>query len=235
MNKTIWMCWFQGEDAEMPRLNRVCIDRWKKLNTDWQVNILSKETISDYVPEYDDIVKNSPYRSLAAKSDLLRILLLSKFGGVWADASLYPMLPLEDFIPDIINDVGFFTYRFMRRSLSKRGNRETVSWFLCVDRANHPLINLWKKAFVDKFQNLKKWKYFAFHEALCELYDNDNQVKFIIDNMIQISEAIPHSAVRDWKKRKNSYVYKRPNLFLKKPIAEKNAKDIVKMMYEFSE
>lgn len=225
MNKTIWMAWFQDEnDPSVPELNRECIKKWRNLNTDWQVHILSEETISNYVPEYHDIVENSPPRSFPAKSDLLRILLLSKFGGVWADASLYPMLPLEDFIPDILNDVGFFTYRFIPRSLSKDGNRETVSWFLCVDRANHPLINLWKKGFVDKFQNLKKWKYFTFHETLCELYDKDNQVKFIIDNMIQISQAIPHSAIRNWKKRKYSYVYKRPNLFNKSNHCRKKRK-----------
>lgn len=207
------MCWFQGEeDKSMPNLNRVCIQRWRELNPDWRVILLNNETISDYVPEYHDIVKNSPPRRFPAKSDLLRILLLSKFGGVWADASLYPMLPLEDFIADIINDVGFFAYRFIPRSLRGMGNRETVSWFLCVDRVNHPLINLWKKAFVNKFQNLKSWKYFTFHETLCELYDNDNQVKFMIDNMIQISEAIPHSAMNSWKNRKDSYMYKRPRL-----------------------
>jgi len=214
MNKIIWICWFQGEsDSSLPPLNRECIKRWRELNPDWKVNVLSQRTISNYIPDFFDIVKISPQRSFAAKSDLLRILLLSKFGGVWVDASLYPMLPLEDFIPDILNDVGFFTYRFIPRSLGKTGNRETVSWFLCVDLPNHLLINLWKKAFVDKFQNLKTWKYFTFHETLCELYDNDNQVKFIIDNMIQISEVIPHSAIHNWENRKDSYMYKRPKLF----------------------
>ena len=51
MNKTIWMCWFLGEDhPSMPTLNRECIKRWKQLNTDWQINVLSDETIKDYVP-----------------------------------------------------------------------------------------------------------------------------------------------------------------------------------------
>lgn len=212
MNKTIWMCWFQGEDhSGMPELNRNCIKRWKELNTDWKVNVVSAATIPNYVPEYFDIVKNSPRRSFPAKSDLLRILLLSKFGGIWVDASVYPMLPLKDFTPDILNDVGFFTYRFIPRSLSEKGNRETVSWFLCVDRANHPLINLWKESFVEKFKNFRKWKYYTFHETLAELYDSDPEVKLTIDNMVQIDQSIPHSAWMNWNNRKDSYVYKRPN------------------------
>ena len=87
-NKTIWMCWFQGEDhPSMPELNRNCIKRWRELNPDWKVNILSNKTIVDYVPEYFEIIKNSPNRRFQACSDLLRILLLSKYGGVWADVS----------------------------------------------------------------------------------------------------------------------------------------------------
>lgn len=215
-NKTIWMCWFQGEDApNMPKLNRECIKRWKELSTDWKVNVMSAATIHNYVPEYYDIVENSPKRNLPAKSDLLRILLLSKYGGVWADATVYPMSLLDNFISDILNDAGFFAYRFIPRSMHKWGQREITSWFLCVDRANHPLINLWKKAFVDKFQNLEPWKYFAFHETLAELYDSNSEVKSTIDNMVQIDQSIPHSATMNWNNRKDSYMYKRPNIEFK--------------------
>jgi len=57
MNKTIWMCWFQGEDdPEMPKLNRKCINRWIKFNPDYDVNILSDSNIMDYVPEFYDII-----------------------------------------------------------------------------------------------------------------------------------------------------------------------------------
>jgi hypothetical protein len=225
MNKTIWMCWFQGEKHKsLCRLNRKCINRWKGLNPTWQVNVLSNDTIADYVPEYFDIIERSPKRTLAAKSDLLRILLLQKFGGVWVDASVYPALPIEDFISDILNDVGFFTYRFFPRSLKRNSGRETVSWFMCVDRQNHYLIEKWKVMFVNKFKNLKRWKTFAFHEALSSLYDSDEKIKQIIDNMVQIDQRIPHSARPKVLKKfpehpLKSYVYKRPARLgiLKKP------------------
>lgn len=213
MNKVIWMCWFQGEDdSGMPPLNRECIKRWRELNGDYDVRILCDKTISNYVPEYFEILKNSPSREHPACSDLLRILLLSKYGGVWVDASVYPMQPLSDFWNSIINETGFFTYRFMPRGgYDNRKMCETVSWFLCVDRARHPLIDLWKEAFVYNFQNIETWEYFTFHESLSELYDSNPEVKFTIDNMIQINEKIPHSAMLSWKNRKDSFMYKRPN------------------------
>lgn len=214
MNKTIWMCWFQGEDdPEMPKLNRKCINRWIKFNPDYDVNILSDSNIMDYVPEFYDIIAESPNRSHAAKSDLLRLLLLSKFGGVWVDASLYPMLPLSQFYDKVVNQTGFFTYRFTPRQNRGMGNRETVSWFLCSERPRHYLIEQWKESFIKTFKHASgAWKYFALHTDLCDLYDNNARIKNIINNMVQISESIPHSALGNWKSRKDSYVYKRPNL-----------------------
>ena len=208
------MCWFQGEDhPRMSELNRNCIKRWRELNPDWKVNILSNETIVDYVPEYFEIIKNSPKRLPQACSDLVRVLLLSKYGGVWADASVYPMIPLSDFYDKIVNNTGFFTYRFSPRSMDRvNGNRETVSWFICADKPNQYIIERWKCNFIDEFKSKSIWPYFTFHQTLAELYDNDMKVKSIIDSMIQISEQIPHSALKSWDDKKQSYMYKRPNI-----------------------
>ena len=211
------MCWFQGEKHKsLSALNKECIKRWRSLNPGWKVNVLSKKTIKNYIPEYFNIVKNSPQRRMPACSDLLRVLLLSKYGGVWVDASVYPMQPLSDFYGNIVNNTGFFSYRFLPRSLSrKKGDREIVSWFLCVDKPNHYIIEKWKTKFITKFKNSKHWKYFTFHQTLTDLYDENEQVKYIIDNMVQINEKIPHSALArngGIKNKKESYLYKRPKL-----------------------
>ncbi len=208
MNKTIWMCWFQGEDdSGMPKLNRTCIKRWKELNPDWKVNVLCDKTIANYVPEYLDIIKNSPARSFPAKSDLLRILLLSKFGGVWVDASVLPMLPLSKFYNKIVNNTGFFSYRFKPRGTKRR---EIVSWFLCTDEPGLYLVDKWKEAFVNNFKTNRRWPYFTFHATLTKLYDTDPVIKTLLNDMVQINQKIPHSAEHDWHKRIDSYMYKRP-------------------------
>ena len=207
------MCWFQGED-NLNGLNKKCVSRWKELNPDWQVNILSDQTISDYVSEYFDIVNNSRLkRSPQAKSDLLRILLLSKYGGVWVDASVYPMLPLSNFYNKIVNDTGFFAYRFIPRGGYGSRLCETSSWFLCVTKKNHYLIEKWKESFIKNFINYKKWPYYTFHETLTYLYDADEKIKHIINNMVQVSEKIPHSAMGPQYAHRieDSFVYKRPD------------------------
>jgi len=216
-NKTIWMCWFQGEDHPgMPELNRNCIKRWRELNPDWKVNLITDKNIHDYAPEYIDIVEKYEHkypRSYTNKSELLRVLLLDKFGGTWVDASVYPMVPFNSFYNEVMNDTGFFTYRFFPRSKSKDiGNRETVSWFVSVDRVNHPVMVKLRDGVVNRYLSNHPYKYFTFHDVLSDLYDRDEEVKHVINNMTQIDQKIPHSAAKSWSNRLPSYLYKRPAL-----------------------
>jgi hypothetical protein len=218
------MCWFQGEDDKsLPRLNRMCIKKWRELNPACEVNVLSNDTIGDYVPEYFEIDNKAPANHpYAKKSNLLRLLLLSKYGGTWVDASVYPMLSLEDIHREVVNEIGFFTYRFFPRNIRgllsgwrgrRSGNRETVSWFLVAEKPGNYLVEKWKESYINFYLNNTEWKYyFQFHTLLAGLYDTDDKVKHIIDNMIQIHEKIPNSATRDpLENRQKSYVYKRPS------------------------
>ena len=211
--KTIWMCWFQGEnDIDMPQLNMECISRWRQFNPDYRIHVLDNQSIQDFVPEFFTINRDSPKRSLAAQSDLLRVLLLSKFGGVWVDTSVYPMLPLNSFYYKLVNDTGFFAYRFFPRKLSPRGGyAETASWFMCFDYSGHPLSVKLKNAFIKRYKFDKDWQYLTLHDTLCNLYDSDSEINCIINNMIQINADIPHSALHyGWNQRSESFLYKRP-------------------------
>lgn len=212
MNKTIWMCWFQGKNHKSIRkLNATCLRKWQSLNPEWQVNILDNTTIEKYVPEYFDILKRAKYkRGRPHRADLLRLLLLSRYGGVWADASLYPVTKLDDWLHDAINYTGFFTYRFSPRNR----NRETVVWFLAVNQPNHILVKAWCAKFIDSFVNCDNFIYYQMHKDLSFLCDTNEDIKNIIENMVQISQQIPHSAQRKlgWEGRVSSFMYKRPKL-----------------------
>ena len=211
------MCWFQGEKSGIPDLNKVCIEKWKSMNSDWKVIVLDNQTISNYVPEYHEICKKSPPREMAAYSDLLRILLLSKYGGVWVDSTVYPTQPLSEFYSKIMNEEGFFAYRYIPSNHYTFGPRkgailEIDSWFLCADKPNHYLVNTWKAKFIENFRKYKKWPYFTFHETIRELYISDSKIKKTINGMVQINARDAISAEKTSRPRlwKKSYVYKRP-------------------------
>lgn len=216
MNKTIWICWFQGEDDPlMPEVNQHAVARWRELNPDYQVVFLSEKNIADFAPEYYPIVADSPKRTHAARSDLLRILLLSKFGGTWVDSSVYPMQPLSKFHHEILNHTGFFAYRHH----ANPDYLTTSSWFLTTPAPGHYLIEQWKREFIKVFKFNVPWdvrctgassNYFSFHHTLTRLYKTDARVKNIIDSMVQIDQLIPHSACFAWNFRVESHMYKRP-------------------------
>ena len=214
MKKIIWMSWLQGlDDRSIPKLNLECIHRWQFLNKDWDFKFITYKNVLDYVPDFFHILDKCPSRIKAHQTDLLRLILLEKFGGIWCDASLYPTEPLSNFIDNIVNHTDFFTYRWMPRSIDPiRGNRDTVVWFLAARHPDHYLIREWRKIFFEKFSSDKEFKYFTMAESLCELYDSDDKIKHIINNMIQQDAETPHTAQSSWAQRKPSYMYKRPNL-----------------------
>ena len=239
MNKTLWMCWFQGEnDPEIPRLDEECIKRWKMLNPDWEVNILSDKTIDHYVPEYVDIIKQCKVqRNLAAKSDLLRLFLLEKYGGVWADTSLYPVTDLNTMMNDYLNESGFFAYRYLPRWINNCGIKEITSFFLISPDKESYIIQKWKIEFIKRFisnspntncQEINYIKNFnedgfenhAVFSVISRLYDSDDKIRKTIDSMPQVDEKHVHSFTdrRDNRYSKNFYchTYKRPTKYLMK-------------------
>jgi hypothetical protein len=192
----LWLCWFQGrDDSSLPELNRVCINRWIELNTDCaDIKVLDNNNIQDYVPEYDEFVRCSQVnRRFAHKADLLRLLLLNKYGGMWADASTYPLYNALDIRDSIHSDVGFFAHRFKRRRINIRGNRDISNWFLYSAIPRHPLVSLWADEFITLFANASRMKYWAAHDSLVYLYDKVQLVRNVIDGMKQIYADAPHS------------------------------------------
>ncbi len=184
--KKIWMLWLQGWD-NAPELVRKCKTTWVENNPDWEINLLTKDTLSDFVslPEiYSNHLKLTP----AAFSDVLRIHLLAKFGGVWADATTWCAKPLDLWIERVTEDRGFFAY-------SKPGpDRPIASWFLAAQENNY---------IADKFQlavdNL--WHEFlrSGDDALDKIFSDNNDLNFITDgkkkaiypHLIRLSRYIP--------------------------------------------
>jgi hypothetical protein len=193
----IWTCWFQGEnDPNIPHVNKICLNTWKQLNPQSEVIILDESNLDHYMPEFKKIVaKSSLPRTSAAKSDLLRLLLLQQYGGIWVDASLLPMAPTRFFLPYLMNDQQFFAYRFKPRisPYDLSGDRECVSWFLAVGKPNHHMINQWLERYLQFFINADPYPYFAIHQSLADLYDDNLSFRNAIEKMRQISEHIPHS------------------------------------------
>lgn len=89
-NNNIWVFWWTGLDTA-PEIVRSCVQKMIKSSPNKKVVILDKNNIHNYVsiPQnvYDKIEKG--YITITHFSDILRMILLSKYGGAWMDATIY--------------------------------------------------------------------------------------------------------------------------------------------------
>ena len=89
--KFIWVCWLQGE-AHMPEVVKLCIRSLRKNAPEGaQVVVLSGANIREYVDFPDYVYRNlkSGRLTLTHFSDLVRMALLRKYGGLWVDSTVF--------------------------------------------------------------------------------------------------------------------------------------------------
>lgn len=95
MGGKIWMCWWQGVDRA-PEIVRACINSVSKNSAGRDVVVITDDNVADYVdiPEW---MLDKVRRGLASRtnlSDLLRLSLLARYGGIWLDATFFCCRPL---------------------------------------------------------------------------------------------------------------------------------------------
>lgn len=88
----IWSCWWQGEE-NAPVLVRKCFEsiRSRILNYEISMVIITKDNWNKYIeiPEYIFEKVKRGLISYTHLSDIIRIKLLKKYGGLWLDATIY--------------------------------------------------------------------------------------------------------------------------------------------------
>ena len=89
--KAIWWCWLQGLD-DAPPICRACFDSLvRNMSDEYQLFVVTEANYRELVtfPPYIEQKYREGKISRAHFSDLLRLALLTKYGGVWIDATVY--------------------------------------------------------------------------------------------------------------------------------------------------
>jgi len=126
------MYWAQGEE-NLPFLVQACVSSWRVKNPGWELKLLDRDSLPALI-DLEDFDARSDI-GLQALSDIIRVKLLMRYGGVWADASLFCAKPLDDWLPPVIDD-GFFAFA------SHRKDRLMTTWFLAGNRDSQ-LLSAW--------------------------------------------------------------------------------------------
>jgi len=128
-----------GNDPIPDRLLRYQ-EKLQKLHPDWEYRLCtSLDGLEDVGPELRRFVKNAP--TIGIPSDIMRMLVLQKHGGVYLDLDVEMEKPLDDFARyfDFFTSIAPEPLIFncvCQRSAEAVG----VSNFLCGARPQHPII-----------------------------------------------------------------------------------------------
>jgi hypothetical protein len=104
--RIIWQYWAQGYD-NVPDVVRKCLDSVDQFAVDYTIVRLTDENLVDYLDIPDFIREKRGKMTTAHYSDLLRLMLLKTYGGIWMDATIMLTGP----IPDEYARQDFFVFR----------------------------------------------------------------------------------------------------------------------------
>lgn len=108
MEKYIWTLWWQGEE-NAPELVKKCFINMKKYSGGAEVVILDECNYRNYVdiPEIINEKFKEGKITITHLSDIIRFLLLDKYGGLWLDSTIY----VSDYISDDMFNYDFFSIK----------------------------------------------------------------------------------------------------------------------------
>jgi hypothetical protein len=137
--KTIWTFW---NSDDFPKTVQKCIDTWRSSNPDYNIIILNKTNIKEYLPEID-VYSLKHNDSPARTSDFIRCHVLPKYGGVWVDASIIINKPLST----IINTNYSFTGYYLEGFTTNSDYPVLENWFFACTKGNE-FVSKWRDAFM---------------------------------------------------------------------------------------
>lgn len=188
LSNKVWVCWFQGMD-QAPGLVKKCFESLQRNLTDREIILITTDNMSDYVkfPEFILEKWRDGKITHTHMTDLLRLELLIKYGGMWIDATVLCTSRREN-IPDYFFHSDLFFYQTLKPG--RDGQAQPVSSWLISAKTNNKILEMarflcyeyWKK-------NNEMVDYFLFHDFfMISLEHNEEDWK----NVIPRDNAAPH-------------------------------------------
>lgn len=194
------MYWKQGWDHLSSieegkyKVDAKCVMGMKKMhdNTNFTLKLVTDANIDDYAPTSASLMKNETLSIIRASlwSDLVRIELLYRHGGIWADTSVCPLVPFGNVIDKYLDtDTGYEHESFFAPpirnipanlqqnvSICHLANpmgsefRLASTWFMAVSSPGNSLIYEWHQVLMHHMTTLPNpnQPYFLSHCSLTQ-------------------------------------------------------------------
>lgn len=189
--KKIWLFWMQGEE-EAPNIVKKCIESVKnQYQNEYEITILTNKNVKDYIGEKSGGENNIPdyvfekhekkYITNTQFSDILRLCLLAKYGGIWIDATVL----LTGKIPENILKSDFFCFHCQPFY--------TINNWLLVAKKNNYIINTMRKVMLEywKYETIMI-DYFMYHIFFDLLLKNNKNFQNDFSKVIKLMDCDYH-------------------------------------------
>lgn len=188
----IWVMWWQGAE-QMPPIVRTCYGSLLRHSRVLDVVLITRDNVADYVkiPDVMQRKLDEGNITLAALSDYVRVSLLSDYGGIWIDSTMF-------FVRDIPEAAVASTFFTIRRS-------SEVANHFCVSHSE------WNGQFLAS--NMTHGKLFELERKMWEFYwDNfDSNIEYLMTDFFKARIFATCTEARqllDAVKQSNNSLYK---------------------------
>lgn len=178
--------WFQGE-YRAPKIVKACL-RSMRTNLPQELIVIDESSIFDWIslPHYIIEKWRSGKIGPAHFSDICRVELLYRYGGLWFDATDFVTEP----VPSEIMNEGFFVFMAGEKIVGWHGYIQNC--FIRAKKGN-PLLALWRKAIHVYWLHEDRAKNYFIHQILFRFVTRINPVgRQLLANMTKIDQDPTH-------------------------------------------
>lgn len=184
----VWVCWFQGlENA--PKLVKTCYRSLQDNLTDREILLITEFNMLNYVafPDYIMELWQSGVITHTHMTDLLRLELLLRYGGLWVDATVFCSRKREQ-IPNYYFDSDLFFYQCLKPG--RDGHSSYISSWLMGAKTNNRILAATQYLIYQYWREQKSmWDYFLFHDFMSIVLDRyEDEWK----KVVPVDNATPH-------------------------------------------
>ncbi|MEV6298415.1 capsular polysaccharide synthesis protein [Actinoplanes sp. NPDC051861] len=181
LDQPIFMYWAQGFTAAPPVV-QACLAALKATNPGSRVHEITDANMRAYVDVPEDLAVKLDRRHL---SDVLRLSLLEKFGGVWVDATCHVTEPLRPRVDAALAKSGMFAFNYTGPFIS--------NWFLAARPDSH-VLHLWRAAALLWWERCgEPTDHFLYHHIFEMLHHLDERFRLEWDEGMRLNAKPPHA------------------------------------------
>jgi hypothetical protein len=148
ITKHIWTYWHQGWDRAPPLVTR-CAQSWARRNPDYELHCLDQRSLFQHVDFPAGIDVRRRDLTVQKISALGRLALLSRYGGVWTDATVVCTRPLSEWLEEYYGS-RFFAFR------DPGPDRLLANWFMAAE-ADSPILRRLYRDLSDFYAGTHFW------------------------------------------------------------------------------